>query len=1181
MTLRRRLHRVAVAEVLIAGVGFILIALLAEGLLDYIFRLPSSLRTALLVLGVLALLLAVRRRLIPAARFKPNLSTIALHVEHSDLGSTNDLADVLASGIALADQPPEPDEPESIAWLRQAAANEADQKIANVKLDTLVNTSTLKHNAAGLLASIAVLATLAMVAPTISATAAKRALVPWSDAAWPKRTEIADATQPEPHALGSSLPLRALVTRTNKPLGQTQVEVVYRIVDRGVASPFRSEPMAAQEVFEAGPDGSHGEAYERLIEPAVIDANDDNPPILEYFFRTPDDRTPTRQIALIDPPRIEQISAIVSPPAYAPEGAEVTPWVAGTIDLGTGQDARAIVGPVLAGSKMILDIQLSKPASLAQPPFQEQGLPPEDLTLNDEGISWRLEWTANERGRLKFRLRDRFGIESSDDAIVRLETIDDRDPTATVTTPDRDEDVLKTAIVDLVGEARDDVGLDWVALETQLARIPESANPSPGAMPETIGEPEELVRTHTTALRQTVETSLNLSTLDLNVGDEVLITAATTDVFALPAGAETTQTHGIIRSAPRRLRIISQSDLIEQVLAELSGLRRSAVRLDDQQSTLLEQLRADRKAKRPTKASLAREQAALTDALDRMNDAAETLTDRIARNGLDDRAITNLLASARTIVERAADDSESAANNIKNASEQNDERAAEKAEQDQQNVRRSLEDLAMLLDRGEDSWAVHKALESLLNDQHELAEQTQAIGKQTVGRLTSQLTDEQATELDRIAQRQLELADRAGDLLDELDQRSDEMLERDPGEAAAMRTAARRGREQGIKQSLDQAAQSVQRNNTSKANQAQQDAIDQLEQMLDDLDEADRQRDQQLQRALLSMIESIEALIRTQRAELAHLDAPDNAPQTLAPAMIQLRSNTLAVAESASLDQETARIAGLLGESAAAQSDAIIAINAADLDLAHQHESLSLDRLKSALDEANKELEDAQQRELDQRKNELKAAYRAALEQQVSISRQTGPLAERRLTRRQRADAKALGRQELELADSLQTILQDFSEITDAGVFAMTHNRLDDLLTAVGRSLSAGHVRKTDPRLQASAQALLRGLIQALEDPDPKDDPFSSGSGGQSGQQGQNSQPKELIPPLAELRLLKAVQADLLEQTRFADEAGATADEASQIGQLQSEIARQSDRLLEKLKKQSEQQNTAPQGPNR
>ena len=48
IALRSRLRRVAIGEVLTAGVGLVLVALLAEGLADFVLRLPSWLRVLLL-----------------------------------------------------------------------------------------------------------------------------------------------------------------------------------------------------------------------------------------------------------------------------------------------------------------------------------------------------------------------------------------------------------------------------------------------------------------------------------------------------------------------------------------------------------------------------------------------------------------------------------------------------------------------------------------------------------------------------------------------------------------------------------------------------------------------------------------------------------------------------------------------------------------------------------------------------------------------------------------------------------------------------------------------------------------------------------------------------------------------------------------------------------------------------
>lgn len=487
-----------------------------------------------------------------------------------------------------------------------------------------------------------------------------------------------------------------------------------------------------------------------------------------------------------------------------------------------------------------------------------------------------------------------------------------------------------------------------------------------------------------------------------------------------------------------------------------------------------------------------------------------------------------------------------------------------------------------MLDRGEDSWAVRQALEGLLEDQQQLAEQTAEIGRQTVGRSASQLTAEELTELDRIAQRQLELAERSAELLDEMDTRSQDLQETDPGQAAAMRAASRRGREQGVPQSLEQAAQNVQSNNTQQAGQQQQQAAEQLEQMLDDLDEAQKQRDQELQRALLSLVESIEALVRTQESELASLvQAQQNAGNVaaLAAGMSALYRNTLSVGDEASENPDTARIASLLAEAGAAQSDSIASLNAGDAPLAQRHENVSLDRLEAALEEAQQQLDDAQQREREQRKRELKQAYTEALALQAEISAQTNPLIKDNLSRRERSDARELGRREQELREILRVLPAKYEEITAAGVFDYAHTRIDSQLDSIGTSLTAGHASRTERRQQASVESLLAGLIEALEDPESKESDFDQGSSqGGEGQSGEQQQ-EPLIPPLAELRLLRTMQQDLLDQTRMMEAFGSSPDEAREVGEIQNDLAQQGEILIEKLKEQQQGQQPMPPMP--
>jgi hypothetical protein len=139
--------------------------------------------------------------------------------------------------------------------------------------------------------------------------------------------------------------------------------------------------------------------------------------------------------------------------------------------------------------------------------------------------------------------------------------------------------VLATAVVQSAGEGRDDVGLADVRLDAQRAR---AAIGSIGAAPEPHGEPVVVASGSGTAEPQTtVQTSLDLSALDLRPGDELWLTALATDNYNMDGNR-----HEPVRSSVRKLRIIKEEELVEQVRAELSAVRKIAIRLDEEQADL-------------------------------------------------------------------------------------------------------------------------------------------------------------------------------------------------------------------------------------------------------------------------------------------------------------------------------------------------------------------------------------------------------------------------------------------------------------------------------------------------------------------------------------------------------------------------------------------------------------------
>src|SRR5690606_24842472 len=107
---RRLLIARAAATVLVAAI----LGLLGLILLDFVLRIPPVIRGALLAGGVFGLGVRVARLRVPAVRFRPTLTQIALRVERhqaaqrgagEDAGQVQDLSGLLASGVDLATEP--------------------------------------------------------------------------------------------------------------------------------------------------------------------------------------------------------------------------------------------------------------------------------------------------------------------------------------------------------------------------------------------------------------------------------------------------------------------------------------------------------------------------------------------------------------------------------------------------------------------------------------------------------------------------------------------------------------------------------------------------------------------------------------------------------------------------------------------------------------------------------------------------------------------------------------------------------------------------------------------------------------------------------------------------------------------------------------------------------------------
>ncbi|MCC6969968.1 MAG: hypothetical protein IT434_07065, partial [Phycisphaerales bacterium] len=714
---RTRAKQLLILRALAVLLATAIVLALAIALLDYFIRLPGGLRLSLLFISLLTLVGTAAKSLIPALRFAPALPDVALRLERTPEAKAAGLSGVLASGLELAEHPsPTHDDSMRLASIRAAAARLKGWRAARSLLNPRPAGRSLAEAAfmAGL-----ILAMFAF-APELSRIAARRVLTPLSDVSWPKRTGVVDATRLVAHPRGAAVPLRALLTRSDRPAADTDIAVRYRLLDVPGESPVQRAlltPQGKRTAIDSGAGDLSGDLFERLVDLDIPAAAPGLSPRLEYWFETSDDQTPPARVLLVDPPAIAGALAVVTPPAYA-EGTET--FVRGQRDLGPGRDERAALSPILAGSRVELRLELNKPVPLpdGKARVTRDSLArifpgvtlPSDIEASAAGPRWTIAWTAGESIRLPLVLTDSYAISSVLESAYSFQVNPDRAPTVVVAEPAQDESVLATAVIEASILADDDVGLRAASMEAQVAKPPAG---SAGAPPEPVGQASTLASSNPDSLTRQlrVPATIDLSTLELRVGDEVRLTGIASDIFEAEGKPREPS-----RSVVRRLRIISETHLIEQVRTDLASVRQSALRADADQKEIASRDAADHGTQS--------RQDALTQRIAPMRDAVDRLSRRVERNALGDRDLREMLDQAGQSLDAASDASAQASRAMQASQRAEDDPSRAEAEQataqSQKEVRDELSRLASLLDQGQDTWAVRRQLERLIDDQKQL-----------------------------------------------------------------------------------------------------------------------------------------------------------------------------------------------------------------------------------------------------------------------------------------------------------------------------------------------------------------------------------------------------------------------------------------------------------------------------
>ncbi len=1149
---------------------------------DAVVRFPGVLRGIMLAVIAGFMFVDMRKVVLPAFRFKPQPVDIALRIERMRPELQGKLASAVEFELSGAARG---------SALAARAIRDAEDRSSGASLGKVIRWKPMGTRFAAALLCVGSAIGFAIVEPDTASIAARRVLMPWSDAVWPARTALAGMiVDGSVAARGRPLALRARMTEGEAERERVRAE--YRVTRDSVVGDWIEVGLARQ------PSGE----FERFV-----DADGER---IEVRFMTSDATTEIATVRLVAPPAIASAQARIEPPAYAARAVQLR-----VEDLGDCSGSRGILrDPILAGSQIVFDLRMTRalafdPAHSPLKQVSSSGAEPGATTMpvaivvdEADGAHWTVSCTAVEATRLALTLIDSDGIAGENEIVLAFDTIADRPPSATIVEPVQDESVVVDARIAMRADARDDIGLAKAGIEI-ATRIGKDSVES-----MVFEEPAQVMASANgeegVATEASVERMLDIAKLKLSAGDSIVLRAYAQDAFD---GGSVQPAHERVRSAPRILRIVGDDEFERQIRGVFAGVRRDAMRVDERQAKARDAVERD-----PSERGLAELQAAVTEGAARMREATEQAIARLEKNDRANGVLSELAEQARELTAAAESRSAEASGAVERAREQKlaaegktgqeqaaaqdaAKSAAKSAAEIQDAVRAELEDLVALLDRDEDSWLAKRRLDALANKIRQSARETDQAARRSNGEGREELSPDARAEIDALADKQEQEATEAEQVVQELKERSQALKDADPQQSRALEEAAKAAEDGKVREELEQAAKDSSQNRLAQSKQAQDRAASALQKAAEALNEDRKVHAEELARQLESLADSIRRLIKDAenvRDEVAAAgdgnDADADAQRERAALGAgKLSQNTRGVASDArATGREAARVARTLD--GAAGSLAKVAGNLRSDPFDRNDTTLAVDSalksLNDALVDAEQAADRAEERAEEEKREELLVKYRDFLERQAALRgsvEKIVPADAAVLGRRELIESRRLGTAQEELRLAIAELRAKEEDVQGSDALVEMHDAIDAALTDAKASLSGGRPAEAMPG-EDDAVAALSAIVVALDENDaPKNDEDKFGEqeadqGGDSG--GSGGQSGGAVPPAAEIKLLRAMQDSLAKRTRLFAERASELDVTTRSQRL-AEIAVRQQRIVELGSKIAEKISPKESGP--
>ncbi|MDA0802191.1 MAG: hypothetical protein O2819_00330 [Planctomycetota bacterium] len=1116
---RSRLRAALILERSLQVCSWFVGAGLALIVLDWAVGLPRLFRTVDFMLGVAALLGCVHYTIVPATQFRPRLADVARRIERAMPMLRGRLASALEFEIHGTNSP-----------LAATVKDQVMATLSSVRRSPIVDRRVLRTHARRAAVVMALAALPWVIDPSWASVATQRLLRPWGLARWPASTQVDSLVEVTHAPRGMPLMMKASLTKGDPASTVVSVEWSLTADDGSVIS--RESMMPRQ------PDGTH----EFLLEPGLSER-------VSFRFRTHDAESLEQVVRFIEPPQVRHVSLRVDPPPYA-TGVRQPSTHETPVDVGV--DGAVFRGdPALEGSQVTVTLQLD-PA----PPCPTAGVGTEAMeewtsrqwhmsggsafTARCEGSQWVLSWQAQSSDFVDITPTDQRGLAAPAPIRVAVDAVPDERPSIVLEQPTQDERVTGQATVEVSAQLADDVGLVWGALEVERLRVGQGQTQLLSTRREVNGVHAGLIEV------------ISLAEVGGGcvAGDQLELRVLAQDLAGEAFGRTP------VVSTMRRLRVVSRAQFEQDVAAAAQALRGQVVRADDRQAEVDRANPTDRRA--------VAQQVEVAERVASALEAAEHLVDRLERNNLGQESLAQAAREAAGQLACAGEaagvarESMQAAGEATSNPEEQDHRA--QAREAQRQVRDSLASAAGLLERDDDLWSLRRDMERVEERLDVAGHARESMSPQSAGKRPEELDAQDRQAMQQSATETEQAATQARDLLDELRSRAESTKSSHPERAQAMRDAAQRAERAGLTESLEQAAQSSRQNQKQQAEQAAAAARAALREMEKALEEEESLQLESLRRTLASLVERLESLVaRSEAAEGAA--AGDGDADMVADEVISLFHATgSAQDEAGRLGPDGVGMLASISRAGEQQSAAASGLRSSPADRAGAGESLarSTRSLRDALDVARERERHAEAQQQQQRLEELRGKYLAILplEEDVllgSIRAREDTLAGRRLL----MEARRLALLQSQVLEQLDVVSQE-PEVTASAAFQEAHRIARQAAMSAGAGLTAGRVDELVSLDAEVVRDVIQSMAQALGTEAQARDRFGRDqlSGGGGGGGGGGEQPGDALPPAAELKVLKSLQAQLSKRTRqIAEGSPVRPGEAANLSARQQSVA--------------------------